>query len=387
MRNTCHLLAATFLLSVVTIQAQTSDTEGPAPNPNPNRTTGFVADSNGNSYIAIAGQNKVYKLNASGELSVFAGTNTAGFNGDNSAATDAQLSAPWGLYLDTSGNLYIADSGNARIRKVDAGTGVITTVAGNGTAGTEGDGGMATDAQLNTPANVVIDATNNLLIADPAGKRIRSVAGDSGIISTVPLDDGLDPLTAPYGLASDEKGVLFSADTGNVYKFDESKLKKAAAETVTLTPQGVFYAPALRQISFPVVSSPVALAADQVEWIPASCPAPGTNPTGDCVAAARLMVNLQRPPAKSTIAVKAFGASDTVGGWSLDDIQFSTDTGTGTVALRDVTLPIQLDTTFLPVNVDIDIPLTAIRVKVTITGSVQINANLYPFTLSGYLFP
>src|SRR6185369_15774913 len=205
MRNPCQLPTAIFLFCVFAAQAQTTD---PNANPNPNRTTGFVADANGNNYISIAGQNRVYKLNAAGELSVFAGTDTAGFSGDNAAATDAQLNAPWGLYLDTSGNLYIADAGNSRVRKVDAGTGAINTIPGNGTAGTDGDGGLGTDAQLNTPQAISADATANLLIADPKGKRIRTIAGDSGLIATIPLDEGLDPLTAPYGIATDEKGAI-----------------------------------------------------------------------------------------------------------------------------------------------------------------------------------
>jgi hypothetical protein len=369
------------LLCACTIRAQTTD------DPNPNRTTGFAADAKGNSYISFAGQNKVYKLNPESELSVFAGTGEAGFNGDNVPAAEAQLNSPWGLYLDTSGNLYIADTGNARLRKVDAGTGAITTVAGNGTNGSEGDGDIATNAQLNTPASLTGDAAGNLVIADAKGARIRMVAADSGLIATVPLDEGLDPLSVPYGVAADADRAVFVSDSGNVYKLDGGKLKKASPETVSLASSGAFYAAALQQIAYPMVGSPVPLAAE-VEWVPASCPPPGTNPRpAECFAAARLMVNLQRLPAKSTIEVKPFGVSDTIAAWTLEDVQFASLTGTGTVSLVNTALPIELSTVAGPKQLEIDVPLSAVRVKITVTGSVQINSDVYKFSLSGTLFP
>ncbi len=357
------------------------------PDPNPNRTTGFAADANGNSFIAIAGQNKVYKLNSAGELSLYAGTGEPGFKGENLAASSAQLNAPWGLFLDAPGNLYIADTGNARLRKVDAGTGAITTVAGNGIAGSAGDGDIATNAQLNSPLGLTADATGNLVIAEAKGARVRMVAADSGLIATVPLDDGIDPLAAPYGIVKDVMGAVFAADAGNVFKLDAGKLKRAAPETISLTKSGVFFAPALQQIAYPPLASAIPLAAD-VEWVPASCPPPGTNPgPQDCVAAARLMVDLRRLPAKSTLEVRPFGISDTFGAWTLEQIQFSTQTGSGTVALLNVTLPITLSTTVGPMPVDVDIPLSAVRVRMTVTGSVRINASVYKFSLSGDLFP
>lgn len=364
-----------------------AETPPDSPDPNPNRNTGFAADANGNSFIAIAGQNKVYKLNSGGELTLYAGTGEAGFNGDNIAASAAQLNAPWGLFLDAPGNLYIADTGNARLRKVDAGTGAITTVAGNGTAGSSGDGDVATNAQLNSPLGLTADLTGNLVIADGKGARVRMVAADSGLISTVPLDDGIDPLTAPYGIAKDATGAVFATDAGNVYKLDAGKLKKAATNTVSLTKSGIFYAPALQQISYPAVASSMPLTAD-VEWVPASCPPPGTNPgPPDCLASARLLVNLRRLPAKSTFEVKPFGISDTVAVWTLEKIQFTTLTGSGTVAPLDSSLPLALSTAAGPMAVDVDIPLSAVRIRMTVTGSVQINSSVYKFSLSGEQFP
>ena len=358
-----------------------------APDSNPNRTTGFAVDTNGNSFIAIAGQNKVYRLNSAGELSLYAGTGEAGFNGDGIVASDARLNAPWGLFLDPTGNLFIADTGNARLRKVDAGTGAITTVAGTGVAGSDGEGTVATSAQLNGPLGLTADETGNLVIAEMKGARVRTVAADSGLIATVPLDDGIDPLAAPYGIVKDAAGVVFASDAGNVYKLDSGKLKRAVPETVSLTPSGVFYAPALQQISYPPVASALPLSGD-VEWVPAYCPPPGTNRgPEECVASARLLVNLRRSPAKSTLEVKPFGTPDTVATWNVKELLFETLTGTGTVTLVNVTLPITLSTRSGPLSFDVDIPLSAIRVRMTVTGSVVINSSEYLLSMSGYLFP
>ena len=103
------------------------------------------------------------------------------YGGDNGPATSAQLASPLGVAVDSAGNLYIADTDNHRIRKVS--NGVITTVAGNGTAGFSGDNGPATSAQLNYPAGVAVDSAGNLYIADTDNNRIRKVS--NGVITTV----------------------------------------------------------------------------------------------------------------------------------------------------------------------------------------------------------
>ena len=101
-------------------------------------------------------------------------------NGDNIAATSAELNGAFGVAVDASGNLYIADYYNARIRKVTAATGVITTVAGNGTSGFAGDGGPATSAEINHAYGVAVDASGNLYIADTSNNRIRMVTASTG---------------------------------------------------------------------------------------------------------------------------------------------------------------------------------------------------------------
>src|SRR5207245_5304334 len=139
-------------------------------------------------FIADTYNNRIRKVAAgSGIISTVAGNGSAGvsFSGDGGPATAATLSQSYGVAADASGNLYIADTQNRRIRKVAAGSGIISTVAGNGTERFSGDGGPATAASLNSPYGVALDAAGNLYIADLFNHRIRKVAARSGIISTV----------------------------------------------------------------------------------------------------------------------------------------------------------------------------------------------------------
>ena len=129
---------------------------------------------------------------ATGIITTLAGSGTLGYSGDGGPATSAKLDHPIGLAVDAAGNLYFADgdsgypdSGNNVIRKITAATGIITTAVGNGTPGYSGDGGPATSAQLNHPVGVAMDAAGNLYIADTFNSRIRKVAAGTGIITTV----------------------------------------------------------------------------------------------------------------------------------------------------------------------------------------------------------
>ncbi len=130
----------------------------------------------------------------SGWITVVAGEEEMGFSGDGGPARGAQLEAPAAVAFDSKGNLYIADHNNVRIRRVDAKTGVITTVAGNGQRGLSGDSGPATAASLNAPAGLAFDADDNLYIADSGNHRIRKVEVATGMITTVagsgPIDEG-----------------------------------------------------------------------------------------------------------------------------------------------------------------------------------------------------
>jgi len=156
---------------------------GPAFSAQMNSPQGVAADSAGNLYVSDTNNNVVRKVAKNGTITTIAGTGTAGSNGDGSAATAAQLNGPRGLALDAAGNLYIADSQNAKIRKVST-SGTISTVAGSGTAGFGGDGAAATAAQLNFPTAVALDSAGDLFIADFSNNRIREVSA-GGAIATV----------------------------------------------------------------------------------------------------------------------------------------------------------------------------------------------------------
>ena len=187
--------------------------------------TGVALDSAGNLYIADSNNHRIRKVNASGTITTVAGNGTSGFAGDGATATSAQLSYPMGVTLDSAGNLYIADSNNHRIRKVNA-SGTITTVAGNGTPGFGGDGATATSARLSSPVGVALDSAGHLYIADYNNHRIRKVDATSGTITTVAgngtsgfAGDGATAtsalLNAPLGVALDSTGHLYIADYNN----------------------------------------------------------------------------------------------------------------------------------------------------------------------------
>jgi len=146
--------------------------------------TDVCADTAGNIYIADYGNNRVRKVNATtGKISTIAGNGTAGFSGDGSMATSAELNAPTYVCSDKQGNIYISDVNNNVIRMIDAGTGKISTVAGNDTGGFSGDGMLAVHASLLSPAGIFVNNKGDLYIADENNDRIRRVAG--GYITTV----------------------------------------------------------------------------------------------------------------------------------------------------------------------------------------------------------
>ena len=144
-------------------------------------------------------------------INTVAGNTIEGSGGDGGAATRASLKLPHGVVVDTSCNIFISDSHNNCIRRVDAETGVITRVAGNGTAGYGGDNGPGTSAILNFPTGLAMDSSGNLLIVDTNNNRIRRLDVRTGFITTV-VGNGLNQ---PRGVAVDSGGNLFIADTKN----------------------------------------------------------------------------------------------------------------------------------------------------------------------------
>jgi sugar lactone lactonase YvrE len=202
---------------------------------------GVAVDSKGNLFIAVFGNGRIRKVSTDGIITTVAGTGTYGYNGDGIPATSAQLSLPTGVAVDSAGNLLIADYANSRVRMVDS-SGIITTVAGNGTRGSIGDGGPATSAQLYNPEGVVADSAGSLFIADYGNHRIRKVSS-SGIITTVAgtgsMGSGGDggPATSallyyPSGVAVDSIGNLFIADYGN------HRIRKVSSSGIITTVAG-----------------------------------------------------------------------------------------------------------------------------------------------------
>src|SRR6185369_7915861 len=172
---------------------------GPAASASLNGPHGVALDGSGNLFIADSANNRIRKVSTGGTITTIAGTGTFGFQGDNGQATSARLAYPTGLAFDASGNLYIADYGNGRIRKVSP-AGTITTVAGGGAVGVVGDNGPATSAYLDSPRSVAVDVNGNLYIADAYGDRIRMVT-PAGIITTV-AGSGVAGFGGDNGLAT-----------------------------------------------------------------------------------------------------------------------------------------------------------------------------------------
>ena len=235
-----------FCVSVVPIRASEyviSTFAGGVPPPTPapginmpvqgEGTLGVATDA-GNTYFT--GFHCIFKMDPNGIVTRIAGTSRPGYSGDGGPATSARLNLverfnvgisgaplPAQLTVDRSGNLYIYDNGNKRIRKISA-DGIITTVAGNGTLGLSGDGGMAVQAQLSDVGGLAADLAGNLFVSDPANNIVREVS-PNGIITTVAgtgvcrsSGDG-GPATAaslcsPFGLATDAEGNLFMVDSG-----------------------------------------------------------------------------------------------------------------------------------------------------------------------------
>lgn len=226
---------------------------GSAPVAELNLPSKAVMDSAGNLYIADTGNNRIRKVAAdTGEITTVAGTGFAGYSGDGDAATSAQLNRPTAVAIDHSGNLYILDSNNNRIRKVDAKTGVITTYAGNGTAGYSGDGGAATDAALYTAGSsfcgIALDGAGNLYLSDSGNARVRVIASSTGIITTVagsgafwgPTGDGGPATNAvlldPSGIAVDSEGNIYVVEGS--FSNGDVRMVSAASGVITTVAGG-----------------------------------------------------------------------------------------------------------------------------------------------------
>jgi len=209
---------------------------GPATAAGVNTPLGLAVDGRGNLYIAEQGADRVRKVSPEGVITSVAGSTPRGFAGDGGPATAARLNQVGAVAVDANGVIYIADAGNTRVRRVGT-DGVISTVAGTGSAGFSGDGGAATQATIYTPAGVAVDAGGNLYIVTLNDARVQKVSPD-GVISTVAgtgrfgfSGDGgpaaQATLAAPVGIAADAGGSLYIADVNN------NRIRKIAGSGVT----------------------------------------------------------------------------------------------------------------------------------------------------------
>ena len=204
-----------------------SGDDGAATSARLNDPSGIALDGSGNVYTADYSNHRVRRVTVStGIITTIAGTGTSGYNADNIVATSAQLYNPISLALDGSGNVYIGDYSNFRIRKVTASTGNITTIAGTGQKGYNGDNIVATNAYLTGTRGVTLDGAGNVYIADTQNNRVRKVTASTGIITTI-AGTGVggyngDNIVAtgaqlryPSGVAVDGSDNVYITDTDN----------------------------------------------------------------------------------------------------------------------------------------------------------------------------
>lgn len=184
-------------------------------------------NSTGDLYITTL--NKIRRISASGTISTIAGSVSAGYSGDGGPASAAMLNNPQGISLDASGNIYVVDRGNNRVRKIAAATGIITTIAGNGTSIYSGDGGPASAAGLNYPAVICTDLFGNIFFSDhnpdyPAGfdySVMRKINTATGIITWI-AGDTLGSGTFPSGVPATAANLgtitgMCTDIAGNIY--------------------------------------------------------------------------------------------------------------------------------------------------------------------------
>ncbi|MDQ6783085.1 MAG: hypothetical protein M3063_06530 [Actinomycetota bacterium] len=254
---------------------------------------GVAVDQAGNVYIADQFANVIRKVtSATGIITTVVGDpgGASGFGGDGGSAASALLASPQDVVVDGAGNLYIDDSGNQRVRKVTAATGNISTVAGNGTTGFSGDGGPAVSAALNNPGGLVLDGAGDIFISDTGNQRIRKVTASTGIINTVAGNgsagfsgDGgpatVAQLNNPEGVTLDSSGNLYLADTFN------HVIREVQGAAAPPTPSAGAYHPLTptrvtdtrRGSGYPNSGSPVGPAGSVTVTMPAAVPTTATS--------------------------------------------------------------------------------------------------------------
>jgi sugar lactone lactonase YvrE len=245
--------------------------------------TALALDSSGNLYIADTGNHRIRKLNLTTSIiTTIAGNGTQGYSGDLGPATSAAIDSPTGIALDASSNLYLADTHNHRIRAINASTGVITTIAGTGSPGFSGDTTAATAANLALPHGLTSDSAGNLYLADTANHRIRRIDATTGIITTV-VGDGTQAfagdngpptaasLDSPTATTLSPASNLTLSDTGN-QRIRQVVTQPTSTSITTIAGIGVT-APGALNLTAPSV---IAYGTGQLTASLATSPATGT---------------------------------------------------------------------------------------------------------------
>ena len=202
-----------------------------------NSPAALCYDAAGNFYIADQNNNIIRKVDTAGLLTTVAGTGEQGFDGDGGAATQATLDSPAGVAIDASGNLYISDTRNQRVRKVST-NGTISTIAGTGVAGFSGDGGAAAQAMISLPTAIAVDSSGNVFFADSNNNRVREVVAASGTIQTV-AGNGEQGYSGDGGAATsaslDTPQGISVDSSGNIYLSDtrNNRIRKISGGVIT----------------------------------------------------------------------------------------------------------------------------------------------------------
>ena len=331
---------------IVGISAFTGD-GGPAIQARLNEPEGLATDSQGNLYIADKGNRRIRKITPDGTISTVAGTGIVGQDGDGEAATRATFREPANLLIDPANNIYIADRSGNRIRKITASTGIITTVAGTGASGFDGDKGPAVNARILGPAGMALDAQGQLYFADQLNQRIRRIL-TNGNIETVagngvaswggdnqPAIDA--NLNAPFGVAFARDGNLYLTDR------DNHRIRRVDAKGVITHFAGDGNAGFLGENAAPNVtrfSFPTALVADTAGNLVVADSGNGS------LRVRKITFPLPPPPTTAIRAIlNAFGSQAVVSPLSLAAIygeNFTTETVTWDASLAEGTVPTQL---------------------------------------------
>ena len=237
----------------------------------------IAMDFNGNLFVADAHQNRIRRVDISTRfISTVAGNGIAGYSGDGGLATQASINSPHGVAVDRTGNVFVADLGNSRIRRVDSKTGIITTFAGNGNKGFSGDQEPAVTASLFSPISVEVDSNDNIHIVDHGNNRIRKVDAATGIITTV-AGNGTEGFSGDGGPASEaemsrprdvvvdlEGGVFFADQVNNRVR----KVDAATRIITTVAGSGVDGTGVEHEASSPVDSHQQDLpSSDRAGWV------------------------------------------------------------------------------------------------------------------------